>query len=1151
MTHDSAAQPPIPANFGGLTLLEELGAGEHGTVYRARVERETHGLTPGAIVAAKFLRTDLVQDADAVRRFREEARIGREVRHPSVLSIYGLEENTWLGLPLVYLLMEYVEGSTLRTVLQSGAAVEALVRLIGAESSAGLAALHRARVLHRDIKPENLILTQDGNCKVMDLGFATQRSLLRGRARSAGVRGSLAYLAPECLRGRPASAAADVYALGTTLYELATGRHPFAAPGDRPSADEMIRRVLDERPQPPSHWRPRLSPFADHVLLQMLDKRAELRPSADEAHALWRQGEDSQSWQESERRLPLLRSERRLRASRRPAATRLIDRKAEMARLEEEFAAAERGELRIVHLHGPQGVGKRRLVDEWVARQLARKRALRYYAVVAGQEHESGHSNPLAGVLVEHYSGQTELDSFQALDRLSSRLVQIGDFEEDDAQDLAEALLARHLGDERTFPAGLAAEALRRVGEFRRPLVLRLHRAERLDPATLRTLEFLAEEGAYALILLVTHDEGRKRNFGKLPTRELELEQFSQSHAEQFASELFLDPAEGVRAARELGVRQAPVPGLLLDTLRDMLRDGLLDGSEGSYRNARFDTQLSLGAGLEGYLASHWGRLGEPERRALAAAAVLGLVFDVSDVAQLLGEKELHILELLSPLRDSWVLATGARLRFKRTSQREAVLGFIGRGERMRLHARAAQLLSEREADPLVSGLHWSRAGQHDQALPPLLDAARARLESGELDRVRGLLRRAELHLRQLPRIPEHLRSWLRHHELAAQLAARQGRPERAQSLLQNALSMALPLGDAAERARLEIQLARVAEQRGFVSQAYAMLQAAKARLPQDETNLDYAQSMLLEAELLGELGFLREGLAAALDARRRVRAHRGEHPVLFARCTSLLARFEAARLRIELADRHFEECERAFRDLGLVHDLEWTQILRARFELELGRGPRAEARLLGLQARSSLPPHQHASEALLARAALYDGRHAEAEQRFAELEELGQRMELQSLRLEGRLYGIECRSERNRSRSGPGSHALLQSLSEDAEAALLEAEALGIPRPIFLARGLAARCARLSGELDRSLALVGDALAELREHSLEPTWILRFWLERSETLAALGRPREARRTSALAKRLLSALAARLPQRAERLAFQTATPVRRRIRALR
>ncbi|PIE24135.1 MAG: hypothetical protein CSA62_04855 [Planctomycetota bacterium] len=1131
----STPQAQPSGSFGNLTLLEELGAGEHGTVHRARVERALRGLAPGSEIAVKFLRNDLLGDENAAARFREEARIGKELRHPNVLRIYGLEERRWRGRPLVYLLMEFVEGRTLRQILEGGAAVETLVRVVGAQAAAGLASLHRARVIHRDIKPENLVLTSDGHCKLMDLGFATQRPLLRGRARSAGVHGSLAYLAPECLRGRPHQPEADIYALGVTLYELAAGRHPFACREEQLSADEMIRRILEDTPEQPSNYRPRLSPFADHVLLRMLETKAEQRPSAEELAQLWEQGEAARSWRASERRLPLLRSARRLRASRRPAHTPLFGRHRELAYLDQEFEAASEGRMRILHIHGPMGVGKRRLTDEWIQKQLDQRRTLRYYAAIAGERPEDARGNPIAGVLVEHYAGQARIDSFRALDRLSSRLVQLGGFEEKEAQDLAEALLTRSLGDERTFPAGLAAEALRRVGDSRWPLVLRIHRAERLDPATIRVLRFLAEKKAHVLILLTSNHEQRRPDFAELPVESLEIEQLSSDEAAAFVKALFRDPSEGSRVAAAIGRRIAPVPGLILETLIRLTEEGRLQGSEGEFHDARLSRRLPLSASVEQYLAAHWQQLSELQTRALGAAAVLGLIFDAHDVAALLGERELHVLEALSALRDSWVLASGARLRFKRTSQREAVLDFIGRDERVRLHGQAAALLSSRGADPLVTGLHWSRAAKHARAVPPLLDAARARFLSGELNRCRKLLRRTELHLRLLPRNPVHLRSWLKHKELAARLAAREGQLEKAQELIERALSLALPLKDAEESARLRLRLAHIAETRGFFSQAYALLQTAKTELASDQDGPEEAETLLLEATLLGELGFLRDGLSVAMQARLMLERIRQEHPVLHTQGTTLLARFEAARLRIDLADKHFAAGERAYRDLGLSHDMEWAQILRARFELEIGRGSKAEARLQQVQSQSQLPTHRLLSEVLLCRAALYQRHPQEAVSRYAALRDHALELKQPPIAVEAALYGLEARCE------------LAPVPLAEAKNCLADAESLGLPRPVLLARSLAARCAHSEAEPEIALEYAESALRELREYSLEPTWILRFWLEKAEALRALGRVQEARRTRSLARHLLSTLSRRMPQRNERPAFLQATPVRRRL----
>ena len=243
--------------LGRFELIRELGTGRQGTVHLARLREECYRKPKGSLVAIKFLREDLLRNKKALTRFHEEAKIGRKLHHPNIVRIYALETTELLGLPVLYLVMEYLEGSNLRQFLdQKGAAVEALVRRIGREASLGLAALHRNGIVHRDIKPENICLTVHGNTKLMDLGFAATARQADGRAASSGgLLGTVRYTAPECLRGLRAMAPADIYSLGVVLFELATGHHPFEEAAQSGNADQLIDAHLHAEVPPPSSTR--------------------------------------------------------------------------------------------------------------------------------------------------------------------------------------------------------------------------------------------------------------------------------------------------------------------------------------------------------------------------------------------------------------------------------------------------------------------------------------------------------------------------------------------------------------------------------------------------------------------------------------------------------------------------------------------------------------------------------------------------------------------------------------------------------------------------------------------------------------------------------------------------------------------------------
>jgi serine/threonine-protein kinase len=208
--------------LGPYTIEAELGSGGMGTVYRAQ--------GPDGVVALKVLHPHLLASAEARERFRREAEIGRRVVHANVVRALDLGSVVVHGVTHHYLVMEHVEGQTLRALLaELGRVPEELCRHVGRAVARGLAAIHAAGVAHRDLKPANVLITADHVVKVMDLGVARLLDEAIRLTQTGAFLGSVMYAAPEQLRGVPSGPAADFYSLGLVLFELATGRHPFAA----------------------------------------------------------------------------------------------------------------------------------------------------------------------------------------------------------------------------------------------------------------------------------------------------------------------------------------------------------------------------------------------------------------------------------------------------------------------------------------------------------------------------------------------------------------------------------------------------------------------------------------------------------------------------------------------------------------------------------------------------------------------------------------------------------------------------------------------------------------------------------------------------------------------------------------------------------
>jgi len=255
----------VGRRLGQYLLLEQIGSGGMGVVYRARDEKLQRD------VAIKIMRAGALADENARKRFQQEALALSSVSHPHIATIHDFGSEDGLD----YIVMEWIEGVSLDTLLQKGPLAPEEAVWMALQVARALAAAHERGIIHRDLKPGNIRILPDGHVKLLDFGLAKAlRADTDARtvsvAATQGVMGTVPYMAPEQLRGEPLDARSDIWAAGAVLYETATGRRPF------PDSQAM-EAILTQQPAPPGQVNRRVPNTLEALILKALEKEPRRR----------------------------------------------------------------------------------------------------------------------------------------------------------------------------------------------------------------------------------------------------------------------------------------------------------------------------------------------------------------------------------------------------------------------------------------------------------------------------------------------------------------------------------------------------------------------------------------------------------------------------------------------------------------------------------------------------------------------------------------------------------------------------------------------------------------------------------------------------------------------------------------------------------
>jgi len=687
-----------------------LGKGGMGAVYRATSTAEGPAGAAGSVVAFKVFHAELVADETAFRRFQLEADIGIRIRHENVVRTYELGSEVLDGAPCHFLVMELIEGQTLRDLLKElGTTPQHLLLQIADQALAALDCIHQRGVVHRDIKPENLVVTKEHRLLVMDLGVARLQERGRELTRAGEFVGSVPYASPEQFFEQDSvGPRSDIYSIGVVLYEMATGKNPF----DAADLSAILQLKLQGEVARPAAVAPEIDAFLDEVIWTCLAREPSGRfASCAEFRRVLEEGEPGAWWRQRRAGRARPVAEAALKRLRLPREAPLLGRAKEMQGLRDAYARAARGEGCTLLLGGAAGTGKSRLLYQFLEDLASSEGPV----IVAGQCTGSGGRSHQPFVEAAHdLLAIEEMDPAGRRAQLEARLLESLPDTPGVVPHLAEFLLG---GVQPGMEAAFSKDALSAsfVNLLRHEAAARtvILVVEDLHAAGPETLELFAHLGrclpGHAVLLIVTYREdevpegtplhGMLLEAARDESRRLLAVEPLRPDATEEILRAVARHERTVRAlARLLHEKSDGRPLILFEILAHLRSSGLLKEEEDGLVVTGALDELALPSTVRDLTELRLGRLAEEERETLEAAAIEGAQFEATLLATVLEEKRIQLLKRLAILeRKHRLLKSSGKDSFRFASRQvhEAVYEGISPSLRTEYHAVYADAIRE------------------------------------------------------------------------------------------------------------------------------------------------------------------------------------------------------------------------------------------------------------------------------------------------------------------------------------------------------------------------------------------------------------------------------------------------------------------------